>query len=119
MSAKDFVEFVTSKLGITKNNPTIKEFFGDALGLKNVFDNKGIGVYAENTVGSGKGPTLMTYKKANEETVDVKQILESYYDKNFGDEGIVDLKLISGKSQDSIINIAKAFSAKKIGRAHV
>ena len=109
MSAEKFVKFVTDKLGIIKNNPTIKEFFGDGLGLSTVSSNKGIGAYAEENLKAGlKLDTL----RANKETINAEKFLKNYYNKNVSEDGIFNIS--AGKSKDPLYDITRAFNADKL-----
>ena len=79
MSSTRFVKFVTDKLGITKTKPTVKELFQNKLGLTdNVSGQQGIGAFADEDLGS---MIKFTSKRADTEKVNVKKLLENFYNK--------------------------------------
>jgi len=108
MSSTRFVKFVTDKLGITKTKPTVKELFQNKLGLTdNVSGQQGIGAFADEDLGS---MIKFTSKRADSETVNVKKLLENFYNKNVTDEGLVK----TPKGENILINVSKAFNTTKL-----
>lgn len=108
MSSTRFVKFVTDKLGITKTKPTVKELFQNKLGLTdNVSGQQGIGAFADEDLGS---MIKFTSKRADSETVNVKKLLENFYNKNVTDKGLVK----TPKGENILINVSKAFNTTKL-----
>ena len=109
MSSTRFVKFVTDKLGITKTNPTVKELFQDKLNLTNyVKNNEGIGAYINENI-----PNLVKFssKKADTQTINVKKLLENFYNEKVTKEGLVK---IPGGGDSTIGNVSKAFNTTKL-----
>lgn len=109
MSSTRFVKFVTDKLGITKTNPTVKELFQDKLNLTNyVKNNEGIGAYINENI-----PNLVKFssKKADTQTINVKKLLENFYNEKVTKDGLVK---IPGGGDSTIGNVSKAFNATKL-----
>lgn len=108
MSKRQFVKFVTDKLGITKTKPTVKELFQDKLGLSdNVTSNQGIGAFADENLGS---MIKFSSKRANTETVNAKKLFENFHDEYVTKDGLIK----PPKGENPLINISKAFNTTKL-----